>query len=319
MIQKGLFAGSPPFTLLLMLVFTMLTSFLFFMLTGIALAPVIFDIPFYDFYDQISDTGSARQLNVMRYLQVVFSISIFIIPAFIAAYLFSGNAIAYLGLRRSVHSKWFAATLILVFAAMPFVNLLLAFNEMIVFPESLAGFEQWLINYERSAHETTNLFLKTETAVGLLFNIFMIALLPAIGEELIFRGLLHKIFAEWTKNIHVTIIVTGFLFSLMHIQFYGFFPRWALGVMFGYLFVWSGTIWLPIFAHFVNNAVAVTMFHLINRGAVSENFENFGSYPTDIPITIATTLVCAIILLVMYHKRRENLVNKIHSCTCTET
>jgi len=140
----------------------------------------------------------------------------------------------------------------------------------------------------------------------MLFNIFMIAIVAAIGEELIFRGVIQKIFARWTGNIHLAIIITGFLFSLIHLQFYGFFPRWLLGVMFGYLMVWSGTLWLPIFAHFVNNAVAVLVSYLIHKGTISEGIWEFGANRADIPVTIAATAISAWILWKMYRSRMNH-------------
>ena len=85
-------------------------------------------------------------------------------------------------------------------------------------------------------------------------------------------------------------------------QFYGFLPRCLLGVMFGYLLVWSGTIWFPIFAHFVNNATAVILSYLIHKGAVSEEVEVFGSSWGDIPVTIVATAICGWVMWKMYRK-----------------
>lgn len=297
---KGLFADSSPFTMLVMLVFTMMVCFLLFTFTGIMLAPLLFGVS----VDEI--VNGCNSLNQMRYLQTLFSISIFIIPAFIAAYLFkSSGAVSYFGLQRAVSVKWFGATLLLMLMIVPFINLLVALNEMIVFPESLARLEQWLKDSEENIRQSTKLFLNVDNAGGVLFNIFMIAMLPAIGEELIFRGVLHNIFVKWYGNIHIAIIVTGFLFSAMHIQFYGFFPRWLLGVMFGYLMVWSGSIWLPIFAHFVNNALAVLAYFLIQKRTIPEEVETFGANWADIPVTVLATSICAGLLWIMYRKSQS--------------
>ena len=309
--KRGLFVDSPPFTMFVMLGFAMVTCYLLFFFIGLLLAPVILDIPIDELMNVINKGDADNQLNVIRYMQVLFSISIFTIPAFFAAYLFSKNAVSYLGLRQGAPIKWFAVTLVIMLAVIPFINLLVALNEMIVFPESLAGLEQRLKSIEENARETTRLILNVDNVSGMFFNLFMIAMLPAIGEELIFRGLLHKIFFKWTGNIHVTIIVTGFLFSILHIQFYGLFPRWLLGVMFGYMMVWSGTIWLPIFAHFTNNAIAVYISYLIHKGTISEKFEVFGATPSDIPVTIATTSVCLALVWIMCRKWQEKNSRKL--------
>jgi len=339
---KGLFAGASPFTQFIMLAFTMIACFLLFMFMGILLVPLILGLPLTELMNLLNGGISDQNLNLLRYIQILQGIGLFIIPAFIAACLFSEKPIQYLCLGRYLisdirypisdirypisetpkpetpkpetrnpkpetrNSKWFVATLFLMLAAMPCINLMAALNEMISFPKSLWGVEQWLKAFEEAARQTTESFLKVDSVGGMFFNIFMIAILPALGEELIFRGVLQRIFVRWTGNVHVGIIITGFLFSLMHMQFYGFFPRWLLGVMFGYLLVWSGTMWLPIFAHFINNAVAVILSYLIHKGVISESIEEFGSAGADVPVTILAAAICACLLWLMYRKRVYN-------------
>jgi len=274
------------------------------MFFGVLFAPLVLGIPITELLNAFNDGGTVQNLNLMRYFQVLQGIGLFIVPAFFAAYLFSGTATGYLGLKQSASVTWYGATLLLMLVAMPCINLLAALNEMIVFPQVLSGLEQRLKDFEKAAQQITKLFMEVNSAGGMFFNIFMIALLPALGEELIFRGLLQKIFVRWTGNVHVAIIITGFLFSLMHMQFYGFFPRWLLGIMFGYLLVWSGTMWLPIFAHFVNNAVAVFLSYLIYKGIISEEIENFGTAGSDIPVILLATAVCGWLLWKMYRFKR---------------
>ena len=310
--QKGLLEGSSPFTQFIMLGFCMVTCFLLLMFAGILFAPLILGTPVAELLNGVSNDGIEQNLNLMRYLQTLQGFSLFIIPAFFAAYLFSGTAIGYFGLKRTTPAKWFWATLLLMLAAIPCINLIVALNEMIVFPESLSGLEQRLKDFEETARQATKLFLNVDGIGGMFFNIFMIALLPAIGEELIFRGLLQKIFTQWTGNVHIAIIVTGFLFSAMHLQFYGFFPRWLLGVMFGYLLVWSGTIWLPIFAHFVNNAVAVFFSYMINKGVIPEEVEEFGASFGEIPVTLVTTAIAGWVLWKIYSMNCQK--NSISDC-----
>ena len=305
---KGLFADTSPFTQLIMLIFSMITCCLLFMTIGMLLIPLLLGIPFVELRNIIVNGEMIQHLNLMRYMQILQSINLFIVPAFFAAYLFSRNVTGYLGFRQSVFAKWFGAVFLIMFAAMPCINLLIKLNEMIVFPESLAGLEQYLKDFEESARQTTELFMSVDHAGGLIFNIFMIAILASIGEELIFRGLLQKILTRWMGNVHVAIIVTGFLFSLMHMQFYGFFPRWLLGILFGYLFVWSGTIWIPIFAHFVNNTVTVIILYLIRKGTVSEEMDVFGSSWGDIPVTIVATAICGWLMWGMYRSRKKLII-----------
>jgi membrane protease YdiL (CAAX protease family) len=305
--RKGLLAGSPPFTQAIMLVFTMVACFLLFMFIGILLAPPILGISITDVIHLLNNGGAMQNLHLMRYMQTLQGISLFIVPAFFAAYLFSGNAPAYLELRQTAPAKWFGAVLLLVVMAVPCINLMASLNEMISFPESFSGLEQRLKAYEEAAQKTTKLFLEVDNIGGMLFNIFMMAVLPALGEDLIFRGVLQKILVRWAGNVHVGIIIAGLMFSLMHMQFYGLFPRWLLGVMFGYLLVWGGTLWLPIFAHFVHNGMAVISSCLIHKGIIPEEIEFFGSTWGDIPVTMITAAICAWLLWRMYRNRIKKI------------
>jgi len=97
-----------------------------------------------------------------------------------------------------------------------------------------------------------------------LLNMLMVAVIPAVGEELLFRGVIQKLLQKLVNNAHLAIIITAILFSAMHFQFYGFLPRWIMGIILGYLFYWSGNIWYPIIAHFLNNGFQVLMVYLGN-------------------------------------------------------
>ena len=299
--RKGLFEGASPVTQFIMLVFTMVSCVLLCMFIGILLAPLILGISMSDVF-QIFSNQAESNLHLMRYFQTLQSIGLFIIPAFFSAYLFSGDVAGYLALRQTDRIKWFGAVMLMMLMTVPFINLLASLNEMIVFPKFLSGLEQWFKNFEENARHLTKLFLEVDSLGGMFFNIFMIALLPALGEEMIFRGVIQKIFVRWTGNTHVAIIITGFLFSLMHFQFYGFFPRWLLGVIFGYLLIWSGTLWLPIFAHFVNNAMAVFISYLIHQGTIPEEIEVLGSTWSEIPVTILATAVSVWLFWKIYQR-----------------
>ena len=302
--KKGFFFDSSPITMIIMLCFVMVSSVTISMALGMLIASFVLGVPINDLANIVYNDDSMQHLNLVRYLQILTNISFFTIPALIAAYLFSGNAVKYLGLRQGAKLKWFIATLLVMLTAIPAINLLLMLNEMIVFPESLAGLESWLMKYEDNAQQTTKLFLNVDTLGGLFFNIFMMAILPAIGEELIFRGLLHKIFVKWTGNVHVAIIITGLLFSMMHLQFYGLFPRWILGILFSYMMVWSGTIWVPILAHFVQNTLAIVVHYLIYKKMISDEVETIGASSSDIPLIIFATSLCAVTLWFMCKKWR---------------
>lgn len=163
---------------------------------------------------------------------------------------------------------------------------------------------------EEQAARITEAFLIMTSPSELLFNLFMIALIPAIGEELLFRGIVQNIFSRWLKNNHAAIWLSALLFSAMHMQFYGFIPRLMLGVMLGYLLVWSGNIWWPIIAHFVNNAAAVIFSYLFQN-----NFSNFDpdkiGVGADQMVSVMLSLGFTAIILFLLHK--EGLKNRLLS------
>ena len=144
----------------------------------------------------------------------------------------------------------------------------------------------------------TEAFLNVKTIPGLAFNIFMIAFLPAIGEELLFRGVIQRIFTNMTKNFHWGIWISAILFSALHMQFYGFVPRVLLGAIFGYLLVWSGSMWLPIVGHFLNNAFAVVGMYLINNNLLSPKLEEIGSNSDSYYMAL---LSLVLIVVFMFH------------------
>jgi len=153
--------------------------------------------------------------------------------------------------------------------------------------------------------------LTMKTIGALLVNLLMLAVIPAIGEEFIFRGCLQRLFNQLTKNHHIAIWLTAIIFSSIHLQFYGFIPRMLLGAMFGYLFVWSNSLWLPILGHFLNNATAViTAYVYQQQGKSLEKLDEAqaGSWPVYL-ISLAGT---AVVLWYFYtQSRRQRTVVEV--------
>jgi hypothetical protein len=143
--------------------------------------------------------------------------------------------------------------------ALPVLEFSVQLNQKMALPGSLKWIEDWMKMKEEEMKVLTERLLSMKTATDLAVNLLMIAILPAIGEELFFRGGVQTAFWRWFKNHHVAIWVTAILFSSIHLQFYGFLPRMLLGAGFGYLYVWSRSIWIPVLAHFINNGLVVVV------------------------------------------------------------
>lgn len=201
-------------------------------------------------------TGDPRNLNLIKLVQIISSIGMFVIPALIYAKLQNKDWLGYLKII-PVPAYLALLTIVIMFSASPALEYTVQLNKGMKLPYFLKELEDWMLQQELKMELMTKQLIVMNSIPALLVNLLMLAIIPAFGEELIFRGGLQQIFARWFGNHHVAIWLTAIIFSSIHFQFYGFFPRMFLGAIFGYLLVWSGSLWLPILGHFLNNALAV--------------------------------------------------------------
>ncbi|MFY0594070.1 CPBP family intramembrane glutamic endopeptidase [Roseivirga sp.] len=157
-------------------------------------------------------------------------------------------------------------------------------NANIHFPEFMSGFEDWARDLEDQLAETTEKFTTFNNFTQFLFGFVVIAVLPGIGEEFLFRGVLQNSLHRWTKNAHVAIWVSAFIFGAIHLQFYGLVPRMMLGAVFGYLYLWSGNIWYPIISHIANNGFAVIAVYYAQVEETAPNLDDTEAFPIGLQI-----------------------------------
>lgn len=246
-----------------------------------------------------TSTGTASSIEVIKLLQLFISTGMFIVPALFFARLESQNWTAYLKFKRFPFVLILIAILIMVSSG-PMLELSAELNRNMRLPDFLKGLEQWMLIKEQEMAAMTKQLLLMNTLGVLIFNILMLAVIPAVGEELIFRGCLQKIFAKWTGNKHVAIWLTAIIFSAIHVQFYGFLPRMLLGALFGYLLIWSGTIWIPILGHFINNAVAVITAYVYQQKGISLDKLDQPD-PIAFYIYIISFFACSVLLWTFYN------------------
>jgi uncharacterized protein len=301
------FRDMKPFSQLMFSIFVVIASFLAFLVVSLVIAIPVFGLDSMLNIPTLNELNNSESIQVLKYFQVVQSIGVFIVPPFILGWLFHGKISEYLSLNTAVTFELVLLVLVLSFAASPFINFMGEINANMQLPDWLSGVENWMKNAEDKAAELTEAFLKVETTGGFIFNIFMIAFLPAIGEELLFRGVIQRIFTNWTRNHHWGIWISAILFSALHMQFYGFIPRLFLGVLFGYLLVWSGSMWLPIVAHFINNGIAVTVMYMIDKKLLSPEIEEIGS--TSDSYYMAAVSFALIVVFMILIKRQNSEVN----------
>ena len=206
------------------------------------------------------DLSDSSILLAMKITQVVVVTLVFILPVNGFAYFFRAERMAFLNFK-SISPLALITSLTICILALPFINLLQEWNSNLHLPNQWSGFEDWMRMKEDVAEAITNAFFVDKSISSFFVNLFVIAFMAALSEELFFRGLMQRLFIDNKMNPHLAIWVTAILFSAIHVQFFGFAARMILGAILGYLYLYSGTIWAPILAHFMNNAFAVTLVH----------------------------------------------------------
>ncbi|MDR0262931.1 MAG: CPBP family intramembrane metalloprotease, partial [Sphingobacterium sp.] len=216
--------------------------------------------------------GSA---NEMRLLLLMSSLGSFVIPAYLMN-MCEGYGIKYFQCSYRPKMVQFAYVFFAMLAFMPLMSLIGHWNESLQLPDNMQSVQRWMEQSEKDSGDLVRGIIMESNIFGFLFNIIVLALIPAIGEELLFRGVLQSIVGRWLGNPHLIIWIVAIIFSAIHLQFFGFIPRMLLGAFFGYLYLWSKNILLPIFGHFVNNAGATVMsFYYAREG---KNYDELNAF-----------------------------------------
>jgi len=177
---------------------------------------------------------------------------------------------------------------------------IIEWNKAINFPDFLSSFEVWAQAKEKQLEAVTLHLVSFETNWEYLIGVLTIAIIPGFCEEYFFRGVLQKNLSLLIKNHHVAIFISAFIFSAFHLQFYGFFPRMLLGVLFGYFYFWTGSLTYSVIAHTLNNFFSLTLFYIAGKGFFGESIELDINSSPDIPLVIiigALMVFCYLILL----------------------
>lgn len=184
---------------------------------------------------------------------------------------------------------------------------LVEWNQSWTFPEFMSGFEDWARSLEEELAATTEKFTNFETFGQFILGFVAIAILPGIGEEFLFRGVLQNSLQKWFKNQHVAIWVAAFLFSAIHMQLFGLVPRMVLGAIFGYMYVWSGNLWYPIIAHATNNGISVLLIYLINIGVLDMDVEEAESLPVVYSIVGLIVFAGLMVVFRNHYLQKKNI------------
>jgi len=291
-----------PFMSLINLLFLALLGTLLFTVLGVLTSCLV-----YGFSVLNGLQSGAFEIGALKIIQLFSSIGTFIFPAVLFSRQESNKASEYLKLNTKIDLRLVALAVIILYAFTPCIEWTIKMNQLMKLPSFLKEVEAWMRDKEMELEVLTKQFLIMKSPTDLAINLFIIAIIPGIGEELLFRGCVQRIFASWSKNYHLGIWIAAIIFSAIHVQFYGFVPRMLLGALFGYLFHWSGNLFVPMIAHFINNGTAVmAAFMAQQRGESIEMINKESDFPLYLVIL---SLVFTGILMAIYY--RLSKMNKV--------
>jgi membrane protease YdiL (CAAX protease family) len=202
------------------------------------------------------ENANPALITFVRGMLVLQFLGLFLIPALVFAW---PEPVAYLGLKAPDKNRYWIFAVVIMIVAIPMVEYLGMLNQKI----SLGGStQQWMKSMEENAAKQIRFMLKEHTLSELIKNLVFIALFAGIGEELFFRGVLQRLLIKAFGSPWAGIVVTAFLFSAFHFQFFGFFPRFLLGILLGAIYWYSGSLWPAIIAHFIYDGLIIVLAYL---------------------------------------------------------
>lgn len=245
----------------------------------------------------------------IRISTVIQNLILFMTPAIITALFITKLPADFLQLSKFPSLKFIILTALILVLSVPAMNFIVHCNESIVLPESLSHIENAMKAMEEASRQQINILLGEPSIGSLIISILIVGVLTGIGEELFFRGGLQNILRTRPMNPHLAIWITAVIFSAMHFQFYGFIPRVLLGAFFGYLAFWSKSIWLPIFAHTLNNSLVVISSWLISRNTSNIDFNKIGTDFSPEAYTLIAISIIATTLGILILKRQSKTLS----------
>jgi membrane protease YdiL (CAAX protease family) len=293
--MRSFLQSSHPIALLAVL--TLLGIIAMGLMLGVGLAFLsIFGISS-DFLGQLHVMNDPNSVEVwaLKGMQIIQAIGLFAVPFVLYRYWLGQHGYTFtVRVNQLLPLGHFA---LITAASIPMINYLAAWNAGLTLPDGLSSVQEWIVQTEADAESLIRLFLHMDSVSDLVFNLFLIALLPALTEELFFRGTVQPLMLRSTRNVHAAIWLTAFFFSFFHMQFLGFVPRLLLGAVFGYAAHWSGSLALPIVGHLINNGLAVLITYYVGMEAIGVEAETLGANEGEWYMALVSALLLVVGML----------------------
>ena len=306
MLKQPIFEAYHPSLKLLLFVFLLFICLLFSYLIGMLIAIPFYGTSFITGGKNLSDLSNPSVVSLLKLLQMCSQTGM-VASVLLFAFFVNRNIGRYLNINK--FPRIFSILLIfsIILVSVPLINKLTDLNNQIKFGSHWKSIEFALKSYEEKNNILLEAFLKADSFKVLLFNIFMIGLFTAVIEEFVFRGVILKIFHDWTKNKHLAVIISAFIFASLHLQFYKIIPMFLLGTLLGYIYVWTKCLWMPIFLHFINNTISVVYSYYHRKGIIGDAIEKIGVNQQDnLLVLISLISVAALIFVFYFNERRKN-------------
>lgn len=200
--------------------------------------------------------------STLRWMQFISTLFLFFLPSVIYAWVCHQKPFKHLGFNRQLNIQQILVVLVIMLAALPVVSTLQELTEML--PWSKAALLKFKLA-EEAYNKQVAVIARMDNFGDYIISVIVIAFLPAVFEEALFRGGIQNLLSRWFKKPIVAIIVTAAVFSAIHLSYLGFLSRFALGFILGWIYYRTGNIWLNIIGHFFNNAVAVTVLYYTSK------------------------------------------------------
>jgi len=304
---------NPTVLLFILIGFAVAALFIFQFISLVILIPFS-DLDMDEFIVAITNPYNYPEMRWnLVWMQGITAFGAFIVAPTYFIYRYENKELAPYFPLRKIPVFMILVTVFLTLAFMIVNGLFIEWNLNFQFPDE---FHQWAWQKEEQLRILTEFLTVFDNTGYFLVSFVIIAVLPALGEELLFRGLIQKYAGKIFKNIHVAIWLTAIFFSAFHMQFFGFVPRMLLGAFFGYLYYFSGSLWYPIIAHFFNNGFTLIFIYMYQRGSIEYDIENTESVPLD---TAAIFFIIGSALFIFFYKQFQHSSVQIEDGSAKES
>ena len=229
-------------------------------------------------------------------IQGASTLFMFFIPVYIFALICYRKPAKYLGFNTNINYRQVLVVIGILVLTFPLSGALAELNEIIPIPKNWAA-KFKAMEDARAVQEAA--LININSFAKYLVSLFIIGLLPGLFEEMCFRAGLQNIFVRWFKGPWVAIILTSIVFSLIHISYYGFLVRFALGGILGFIFYYSGSLWLSVLFHFLYNGLQVTALYAMTLAGKKDSKDIEQHFP------LWAGIISLVLIIYLFKKFRD--------------